>query len=300
MFSSDDKERLSLDSTNGVTVGRTDQGHVSITDSGISIFGTSGGQAAYFGTTAASGDNVYARIGHSTNSRFVITPIALRAYTGTAAKPFFEVTASGLKYGTDLGNTVETTTGAQNKADAAKSSAEKTATNYMYFDETNGLKIAQSSPSGAARIIQITPSSGIFIKNDANNYAKVDGSGLTIFQGGSNVATFGSSMRIGIDQKSRFLVNSSSLQAFDSSNSKYFEVSAGTTTIGQTNNAHFIMAADKLQAFSSTNTSQPYFEVSASGLKYGTNLGNTVATTTDINNMKISSNLLQNSDDLSI
>ena len=44
------------------------------------------------------------------------------------------------------------------------------------------------------------------------------------------------------------------------------------------------MAADKLQAFSSTNTTQPYFEVSASGLKYGSNLGNTVETTTGAQN----------------
>lgn len=79
----------------------------------------------------------------------------------------------------------------------AQASAAKTATNYMFFDSTNGLKIASSNPSSAERRIQIK-SNGIGIYNDNNNYSYIDSNGMNIYKNGNSVAAFGgSTTRIG-------------------------------------------------------------------------------------------------------
>lgn len=226
--------------------------------------------------------------------------------------------------------------------------AAKTASNYMKFDSTNGLIIAQSSPSTTAYpLVQITPSSGIFIKQSATSYSKITSSSMEIYvpvsSTATKVASFGTTATIGQTSTGRVEVTSTGVGLYNKNNKMKVSIGTGnsifyggegtypyielgttatsainirqsatsytsitssgldiyttvnsaatkiasfgtTATIGATNNAHFIMAADKLQAFSSTNTTQPYFEVSASGLKYGNNLGNTVETTTGAQN----------------
>ena len=55
---------------------------------------------------------------------------------------------------------------------------------------------------------------------------------VQIRDGQTSLALFGSSSRIGIPTSSRFLINPDSLQAYDSSNVKYFEVSANGMSFG--------------------------------------------------------------------
>ena len=109
-------------------------------------------------------------------------------------------------------------------------------------------------------VTDIDSNSGITIKalngtTDTNtttaNYIKLNASGLDIYKGGASIALYGDTTRIGKTNNSRFLINANSLQAYNSSN--------------------------KL-----------YFEVSSSGIKYGTDLSSsstttTVATTSDVN-----------------
>lgn len=55
----------------------------------------------------------------------------------------------------------------------------------------------------------------------------------------------------------------------------------GTTArIGKINNSHFLMNANSLQAYNSSN--QLYFEVSNAGIRFGNNLSSTVATQADV------------------
>lgn len=83
----------------------------------------------------------------------------------------------------------------------------------MSFDSTNGLKIAQSNPSNATKFVQITPSNGIVIQNDANNYARVNSSGLEVYQGGTSVANFGGAgARVGVEDGTNVLVNNDGLE----------------------------------------------------------------------------------------
>jgi hypothetical protein len=141
----------------------------------------------------------------------------------------------------------------------------------------------QRFEAGADGVIVGNPSTGhITIRNDT---------GVTIYD---------------INNKKRTAVNSSGLHIFDTSATPVEVATFGSTVgtsgttafarIGVNNSTRFEISPTTLSAYTGTTK---YFEVSASSLKYGTNLGNTAATTTDIHDMKVSSNLLQNSDDLS-
>ena len=124
----------------------------------------------------------------------------------------------------------------------------------MHFDSSLGLKIASSTPSTATRRVQIA-NDKISIYNDDSNYAYINSDGLTLYKGGSNVANFGTTARIGKDGGSRFLINDSSLQAY--------YMNGSTPTL--------------------------YFQVTPTGMSYGpsANNMNTVATSSDIANIKI-------------
>ena len=84
------------------------------------------------------------------------------------------------------------------------------------------------------------------IGKEASNHITIDATnGMQIFTGtesdSTNVAQFGSSIRIGAKNKARFLVNATSLQAYDSSNKKYFEI----TNTGMSGN---LITAGKIQS----------------------------------------------------
>ena len=64
----------------------------------------------------------------------------------------------------------------------------------------------------------------------------IDTAGLTIYDASEvDVGNFAATARIGKTNSSRFLMNADSLQAYDSSNIKYFEVSADSITFGADN-----------------------------------------------------------------
>lgn len=117
---------------------------------------------------------------------------------------------------------------------AAQNGAAKTATNYMSFDSTNGLKIAQSGPSNATKLIQITPSDGILIKDDASNYAKVNYKGLTVFQDGLLIASFnGTSSQIGPDYGGHSIISSDGMEIFTTNTSDSIASFGATSRIGK-------------------------------------------------------------------
>lgn len=72
-------------------------------------------------------------------------------------------------------------------------SAANTAKSYLYYDSTNGLRIAGSSPSSNANRVQIN-SSSVKVYANANNHTDITSSGMAIYQNGVNVANFGSSV----------------------------------------------------------------------------------------------------------
>ena len=69
--------------------------------------------------------------------------------------------------------------------------------------------------------------------SNQSSYIQLDANGLNLFDSnGNSIAQYGNTARIGLNNSSRFLVNSSSLQAYDNNNNKYFEVNANGLSWG--------------------------------------------------------------------
>ena len=144
--------------------------------------------------------------------------------------------------------------------------AEKIATNYVTEVDQNGIWVTPRSlkPTNTATGAGATGT-------------RINGNGLEIFKAGTSVAQYAETARIGRANNSRFQLNASSLEGYDSSNDKYFEVTNAGATIGKSNSTRFKLNAGSLEAYDSSNAK--YFEVSTNGITYGTK---TVANTDDV------------------
>lgn len=81
---------------------------------------------------------------------------------------------------------------------------------------------------------------------NASSYLQLNNNGLNVFDSnGDSIAQYGSTARVGKNNSSRFLINSGSLQAYDSNNVKYFEVTNGGLTWGSNTAATTAQLADK-------------------------------------------------------
>ena len=61
---------------------------------------------------------------------------------------------------------------------------------------------------------------------------QLNSNGLDIVKNGISIAQYGSTARVGIDESSRFLMSTDSLQAYDKDNSEYFEVTKDSLSWG--------------------------------------------------------------------
>ena len=131
--------------------------------------------------------------------------------------------------------------------------AAKTATNYITRVDANGIYISPEST---------TPTS-----SNVGNSVLINGSGMTVYKGNASVAVFGETARIGIYNSSRFLMNATSLQAYNSSNTKYFEVSASGITYGSNTVASTTYADNKASTAQSNavSASKTYTDNGLSG-----------------------------------
>ena len=114
------------------------------------------------------------------------------------------------------------------------------------FLQMNSTAIEFFRNSTTTSVMRLTDSS-FRLGLEASNHTTIDTNGLHIWAGTESTATnevalFSTTARIGKTNNSRFLMNASSLQAYNSSNVKYFEVSAsgmtyGTNTVASTSYA---------------------------------------------------------------
>ena len=176
------------------------------------------------------------RIGMLGANRAMVNSGSMQLYDDTNAK-YFEVSADGMTYGT---NTVASTAYADQaeadaiatasadataKANVAEANGKKEATNYLYYNASTGLTVAESSPSTATRKVNIHAGTGVRVYEDANNHADVTSSGLEVYQGGTSVANFGATARVGKSSESRMDLDYHSLQMVDKEGDTYFYVS---------------------------------------------------------------------------
>ena len=96
---------------------------------------------------------------------------------------------------------------------------------------------ADVSVTSTDDVIRITPGEGVSIFEDANNFAVVDSSGLTISQSGAGVAKFAGTTTIGNTGAEHLLLNTTGLAIKDSTDvvSKF---SSHGATLGKTAGAH--------------------------------------------------------------
>ena len=268
----------------------TENNSVVINASGMEVF--KGGTAAA-NSVAFYGDT--ARIGKTNANRFLMNASSLQAYDSSGTK-YFEVSASGLTYGTNTAATTTQVSTAQSTANnaataasnaaTAASNAAKTATTYITDIDSNlGITVKPATKTGND-YLQMNSTDIRFVRNNVDvmnltdsvfrigtasgKHSTVDTNGLHIWIGAestaanevasfgstvrigkasskhisidatngmqvftgtesdsTNIAQFGSYYRIGIKNKARFLINSDSLQAYDVSNNKYFEITNG-------------------------------------------------------------------------
>ena len=100
----------------------------------------------------------------------------------------------------------------------------------------NGLDEAESRASKVATsfITRVSASEGIKVHNadDLNDYIQINSNGVDLVNDNASIASFGESARVGKNSSSRFMMNADSLQAYDDTNAKYFEVSPDGMTYG--------------------------------------------------------------------
>lgn len=199
--------RVEITPTNGMNI--FDQNgliRLNASSTGISVFDYNDGDTTPVNVAQF---NKTARIGAAGSSRFMMDTDSLQAYDSNNYK-YFEVSANGITYGS---KTVANT----DEVDAAEDNAKRVATNYLYYDNSVGLKIAQSNPSTATtNYIQIA-SNGMKTALDADNYSVVTSSGFDIHKGGNSVALFGDTARLGAiaNNTSRLYLTSSSMSFID-------------------------------------------------------------------------------------
>ena len=133
------------------------------------------------------------------------------------------------------------------------SGAAKTATSYITHIDNSGIFISpyNQSPSNNAK----------------GNSIKIDGTGMYIYKGGTEQAHFtGAEAAIGTDGQNQVIINSNGLRVYKYINSQQKDVAlfGETARIGIENSSHFIVGSQQLQAFDSIGAR--YFEVNDDGI----------------------------------
>ena len=156
--------------------------------------------------------------------------------------------------------------------------ASKVATSYITHINDNGIFISPYSQSPTT--------------SAAGNSVKINGDGLYIYKNGVEQAYFiGTAAAIGTTGQGRVIIKNDGLHVYDYVNSTQRDIAyfGNNARVGLSSGSHFMMNASSLQAFDSTGAK--YFEVSASGMTFGTNAA---ATTTQVSNAKGNFTILWN------
>ena len=187
--------------------------------------GTSGHSALYYGMTTLA----------STANGFYIGTDGISLGGGK-----FKVTAAGAVTATSLSITQSQVSGLSTAlAGKANSGAENTAKSYLDYNSTNGLRIAQSSPSSATtNMVQIKANDIRVYGNSTNGYTKITSSGMEVFANINNTATsiafFGSTARIGKSANKHVEIDSTSFAVVGNSNIPQFSVDTGGSSSTKT------------------------------------------------------------------
>lgn len=162
--------------------------------------------------------NIY--VGNGSTNNFTVT--AAGTLNATGATISGAITASSLTISS--GATVSGDGASQilnSELEGAINAAKEVATNYITQIDNNGIWM---TPTGKKPTNTSTGAGA--------TGAKINADGMDIYKDGVSVAKYGDAARIGKEDSSRFLINESSLEGYNSSNVKYFEVSGDNLIYG--------------------------------------------------------------------
>jgi phage minor structural protein len=115
------------------------------------------------------------------------------------------------------------------------SDAAKTATNYLTYSSSSGLTVGYSGTSAKTRI---------------------NGSGVTVYNGsGTDVASFGSTVRIGQSGGERITVSSSSIDMYNSSNESMASIGSSSIRLGKSSAQRAALSTTSFDLYDSNNVS---------------------------------------------
>lgn len=166
------------------------------------------------------------------------------SFTYTVANPKLEI-----------GNKATDWSPAPEDVDAGIASASTTATAYITEVDSNGIKVhAQNNPT--------------------TNYSKIDANGLEVFKGGTSVASFGDTSRIGTASGARAVTTSTGVDIYNSSNQK--KASYGSTQYIYGGNGTYPYLRANSSGVSLFQSANNHADLTSTGLEV-TQGGNSVA-----------------------
>lgn len=177
--------------------------------------------------------------------------IMLPYYSGT--NKWCEIRDGSLKL--ERGNKATDWSPAPEDVDAGIASASTTATAYITEVDSNGIKVhAQNNPT--------------------TNYSKIDANGLEVFKGGTSVASFGDTSRIGTASGARAVTTSTGVDIYNSSNQK--KASYGSTQYIYGGNGTYPYLRANSSGVSLFQSANNHADLTSTGLEV-TQGGNSVA-----------------------
>ena len=171
-------------------------------------------------------------IGNTSTEHIQISGSGIELKDGGTQK--FAIQSSGVSIGTPGQARTEITDTAISMFSGQATPRKRVAIDNSGKIAVGGASGADVSVSSTDDVIRITPGSGVSIYEDSNNYSVVDSSGLTINQGGNQVAQFGSTVVVGEvgASKSNVQITSGAINLRNNTTNKLVLAADGSITIG--------------------------------------------------------------------
>ena len=259
----------------GVTLGYSGlQSKVNIKGDGIRIYDGNGNNNAFFGTDSG---NPSIRIGNTDQRGHlrIDSTYGVRFLRDDDSTRMAQVASDGMQiwqYDSDTStNTSVAFFGAASRVGATSVDGN------IVINTSDGMSIYNAGQTSSYARFN---SSGVRIGPTSSKHVYVTSSGINFYNADTSIANFTPTMlRLGLSGGARVVLQNDvyhGLEVFDENNDSVAWLGSAAR-LGKNNSSRFVMGANSLQAYNSSNVK--YFEVSASGITYGTN---TVANISDI------------------
>ena len=156
--------------------------------------------------------------------------------------------------------------------DMSMYSGQSTPYRRVHLDSTGraafgGAAGADVSTTSTDDVVRINPGGGVAIYEDSNNYASMSSAGMKLYQGGNNVAIFGSTVTLGNQSDSYMTMDSAALKMYDEGGVQGLELNSGVVTVGGADGATsdaVVIAAGGVKIY---DTAADYIHIASDGLK---------------------------------